>query len=80
MYLLQGLLAAVLFAAHVTTILSCNGTSFNTTRTVTAITTITPVVTMFCLGQNFTNVMPTYVSSSINISFNPRRPMLARKY
>jgi hypothetical protein len=61
MYLLQGLLGAVLFAAQVTTLMSCNDTSFNVTHTVTTITTITPVIAKSCLDLRLATILPAYV-------------------
>jgi hypothetical protein len=80
MDMLQVVLTAALFIAHVGGLVACNDTAFNTTHTVTVFTTITPIATNFCLGSNFNKVLPTYVYNSINITVTPLRPTLARKY
>lgn len=61
MYLLEGLLGAILFAAQVTPLMSCNDTSFNVTHAVTTITTITPVIAMSCLDLKLATILPAYV-------------------
>ena len=64
--MLQGLLAAVLLAAHVTALASGNDTSFNTTHAVTITTTVTPIVTVL-VGPNFTNVMSTHSQRTVTV-------------